>query len=62
MGKNGMPVLESSLRFGRTRKEALMKMLVYVETELGQMMLNDREVKRREEGRVRGGTGGGAGS
>lgn len=52
-----MPALESSLRFGRTRKEALTKLLVYVETEIGQMMLNDREGRRREE-RGRNGNGG----
>ncbi|KAF2029213.1 hypothetical protein EK21DRAFT_27747, partial [Setomelanomma holmii] len=59
-GKSGLPVLDSSVRFGRSRKEALSKLLVWVETEAGTMMLGDREVKRREEGgRERGGRNGG---
>jgi hypothetical protein len=63
MGKGGVKGLDCGPKMGLTRKEALMKLLAHVETNIGWMMIEDKEevkeIRKREEGgRNRGGNGG----
>jgi hypothetical protein len=61
MGKGGAKGLDCGPKTGQTRKAALMKLLGHVEIDIGRMMLNNKmELRRREEGRDRGGGNGGA--
>jgi hypothetical protein len=67
MGKGGVKGLDCGPKMGLTRKEALMKLLAHVETNIGWMMIEDKEdmkeIRKREEvGISRDGGGNGGGS
>jgi hypothetical protein len=66
MGKGGVKGLDCGPKYGQTRKEALMKLLTHVETDIGWMIIEDkeriRENRKREEGGRSKSTGNGGGS
>jgi hypothetical protein len=54
VGKGGVKGLDCGPKQGQTRKEALNKLLLQVETDIGRMMIVDRRERReREEARER---------
>ena len=66
MGKSGAKCLDMGPEMGESRKEALAKLLVVVETEVGRMLLRDAKragaLANEAVGRGRGaGSGGGGG-
>jgi hypothetical protein len=59
MGKGNVKWLDCGPKQGQTRKEALNKLLVQVETDIGRMMIVDRREKRDREEGISMGRGGG---
>lgn len=59
MGKGGVKGLDCGPKQGQSRKEALGKLLLQVEMDIGRMMIGDRREKREREERGRGGGVGG---
>jgi hypothetical protein len=66
MGKGGVKGLDCGPKYGQTRKEALTKLLAYVETNIDWMMIEDKEEikenRKREEGSKSKTAGNGVGS